>query len=448
MPTFPQITSPPQASAEVLLNELGVSMEHVATYAMDPATTSDPGLTWGYRPGRWRGFPITAGTFTLTNNSANYLVVEIATGAHTCSASNTNWNDTLNYVRAYKVTTLSGVVSATEDHRDGLFGGGAGVGGAAGSAGYEFLASNTTTDSDPGTGTLRWNNGTQASATILYIDNVDGDSTSLAVLWASLTAGSLLTVTDAADANVWQLWKVNAAPINGTGYYKFPVTLQAQEGGNIANTSSILLGVDGAAAPLADGDKGDVVVSSSGTVWTLDSAVTPLGVHAVPVVAGAMRPSASGGCAALALIATTANQPDISSLDFDEATEEYAQFLVPMPKSWNEGTITAKFVWSHPATVTNFAVVWALQAVATSDGDAVAAAFGTAQTVTDTGGTTNAQYVSAATSAITIGGSPVADDIVHFRAYRKAADGSDTLAVDARLHAVVLFITTDAGNDA
>jgi hypothetical protein len=28
------------------------------------------------------------------------------------------------------------------------------------------------------------------------------------------------------------------------------------------------------------------------------------------------------------------------------------------------------------------------------------------------------------------------------------ADGSDTLAIDARLHGIVLYITTDAGTDA
>ncbi len=148
------------------------------------------------------------------------------------------------------------------------------------------------------------------------------------------------------------------------------------------------------------------------------------------------------------MIATAANQPDISSLDFDPSTEEYAQFIVPMPKSWNEGTVTAQFVWSHAATVTNFGVVWGIQGVAMGDGDAIAAAFGTAQTVTDTGGTTNALYYTAATSAVTIAGSPVTGDVVHFRVYRKSADGSDTMTVDARLLAVVLYITTDAGNDA
>ena len=35
-----------------------------------------------------------------------------------------------------------------------------------------------------------------------------------------------------------------------------------------------------------------------------------------------------------------------------------------------------------------------------------------------------------------------------FQIARNPSDGSDTMAIDARLHGIVLFITTDAGNDA
>lgn len=172
------------------------------------------------------------------------------------------------------------------------------------------------------------------------------------------------------------------------------------------------------------------------------------GKQMIPIMAGGMRPSVSGGCAALAAVAGAANQPDLVSLDFDPTSEEYAQFAIPMPKKWNNGTITARFRWSHPSTSTNFGVVWGLQAVAVSDDDTIAVNFGTAQLVTDTGGTTSDLYVSSETSAITVAGTPAAGDTVFFRVYRKAADASDTLAVDARLHGVDVFITTNADTDA
>ena len=48
---------------------------------------------------------------------------------------------------------------------------------------------------------------------------------------------------------------------------------------------------------------------------------------------------------------------------------------IAMPKSWNEGTVSFVPVWSHGSTTTNFGVVWALQAVARSDDDAMDVAF-------------------------------------------------------------------------
>lgn len=209
--------------------------------------------------------------------------------------------------------------------------------------------------------------------------------------------------------------------------------------------------------------KVETVVTSGGVVTTVTSdragpggvhggaasvAGGTTGRHSIPIMAGAMSPSATGGCAALATIASGANLPDIQTLDFDTTTQEYAQFSIPMPKSWNEGTVTFKPLWSHPATTTNFGVVWNLQAIALSNDDAIATAFGTAQTSTDTGGTTDDIYAGPESSAITIAGTPAAEDVVFFRLSRVTGDGGDTMAVDARLHGIVLYITTDAETDA
>jgi hypothetical protein len=189
-------------------------------------------------------------------------------------------------------------------------------------------------------------------------------------------------------------------------------------------------------------------LTMTGTTLSSTAATGTAGKHAIPIIAGAMRPSVTGGCAGLTGVASAANQPDIVTLDFDTTTQEFAQFSVPMPKSWNEGTVTFAPIWSHAATTTNFGVVWQLQGVAISDNDGIAASYGTAQTSTDTGGTTNNQYIGPESSAITIAGSPAAQDVVYFRIARNPSDGGDTMAIDARLHGIVLFITTDAENDA
>lgn len=200
----------------------------------------------------------------------------------------------------------------------------------------------------------------------------------------------------------------------------------------------------------------ETVESSTGSAisWaagTKEVVLTPLarsfaGLETAWVPALAMVPRTTNG-PSVGTVEMTTNKNMLKTLDFDAATAEYAQFHVKMPKSWDEGTVTAAFVWSHAATTTNFGVVWGLQGVAVSDDDAGDVAFGTAQTGTDTGGTTNDFYTSPTTSAITIAGTPAANDYVMFQVYRSVSDGSDTMAIDARLSGIQLYYRCDAPTD-
>ncbi|NBW16827.1 MAG: hypothetical protein EBR82_53510, partial [Caulobacteraceae bacterium] len=207
------------------------------------------------------------------------------------------------------------------------------------------------------------------------------------------------------------------------------------------------------ALPVANGGSGATtltgVIKGNGTSAFSAAAATDLGAgkHAIWIPAAAMVSRTTNGAEAASTEMTT-NKNMFRSLNFDTTTQEFAQFGVQMPKSWNESTVTAKFVWSHASTSTNFGVVFALEGVATSDDDAGDVAFGTAQQVADTGGTTNDVYVTSETSAITIAGSPAPEDWVMFQVKRVPADASDTMAIDARLHGVTLYITTDAITDA
>jgi hypothetical protein len=187
--------------------------------------------------------------------------------------------------------------------------------------------------------------------------------------------------------------------------------------------------------------------NAGGNSWNSTGASTQ-GRHAIYVSAPGVRPSVAGGCAPLNAIASAANQPDIMTLDIDSTTQEFAQFSLVMPKKWNEGTITFIPHWRHGTTTVNFGVVWGLQAVAVGNDDAIAVAFGTEQTSTDTGGTTNDYYAGPESAAITIAGTPQPEDMVFFRANRNPAAGSDTLAVDATLLGITVYVTTNADTDA
>lgn len=172
-----------------------------------------------------------------------------------------------------------------------------------------------------------------------------------------------------------------------------------------------------------------------------------IGKHSIWIPATAMTARTTAGAAA-GSVETTTNKVMLKTFDFDPSTQEFVQFSLAMPKSWNESTVSFMALWSHDATTTNFGVAWSLAGVAFSDDDAMDAAFGTAVVVTDAGGTTNDLYRTAESAAVTIAGSPAELDTVFFQIARVPANAADTMAIDARLHGIVLFITTNAGNDA
>lgn len=209
-------------------------------------------------------------------------------------------------------------------------------------------------------------------------------------------------------------------------------------------------------AVLAAGTSVGQVLKWNGTAWAAGTdetgggggGTTTAGRTMIPIMAGSMQPSASGGSGVLTNVGTSTDRPDILSLSFNQTTQQHAQFAIPFPKRWNRGTITARFRWSHTSTTVDFDCVWGIQAVAVGDNEPIDQDFGTTVEVTDTGGVANRLYVSAETSAMTVAGTPAEGDTVFFRVYRKAADAADTLAIVSRLHGVDLFITTDAENDA
>ena len=193
---------------------------------------------------------------------------------------------------------------------------------------------------------------------------------------------------------------------------------------------------------------GTAVTSTGAELNKLDGAGTlkEAGKETIWIPAVAMYPNTTNGCAALAQVELS-NGPEIKTLDFDKDSDEFAQFAVAFPKSWNEGTVTFQAFFTADSTNTG-TTAWGLSGVSLADNDSCNTAFGTQVVATAKAhsGTANDLNVTAESGAVTIAGSPSTDEQVFFQISRDVS--ADDLTADSKLLGIKLFFTTDAANDA
>ena len=125
----------------------------------------------------------------------------------------------------------------------------------------KFTYSTTTTDADPGSGYVRFNNGTLASATIAYIDDADAFANDVTAWVQSFddvsgnsTSRGRIRMYKATNIGVFAVYKINAAITDATGYTKVPLTYIAGAG-SFSNDDEIFIsfvahGEDGTSAGL------------------------------------------------------------------------------------------------------------------------------------------------------------------------------------------------------
>lgn len=188
-------------------------------------------------------------------------------------------------------------------------------------------------------------------------------------------------------------------------------------------------------------------VEVTGAATVGGAAVKVAGKETMFVPAVAMYPSTTNPCSDVEQVETTALRPDLKVLDFAADADDFAQFAIAMPKSWNEGTVTFQPFWTVTGTNTG-TVAWQLAGVAITNDESIDTAFGTqvATTALAFSGTSNDLMVSAESGAVTIAGSPAANDMCFFQINRDTSADDQTGA--ARLLGVKMFFTTDAANDA
>jgi len=236
--------------------------------------------------------------------------------------------------------------------------------------------------------------------------------------------------------------------INGAGRVGIGTT---SPDSNAALSLEGALSLDEISAPSNTADRGQLYTNADNELHMIDGAGTDTiflksGKRTMWIPAAAMYPNTTSGCSALTQVELS-NGPELKCLDFDDGATESAQFTVAFPKSWNEGTVTFKAYWCSTATDTD-GVSWGLRACGMNDNETINLAFGTQIVVDDANqGAANELMVTAESSAMTIAGTPAAEDLTFFQISRVHDDSNDTAAEDARLLGIKLYYTTDAGND-
>ena len=207
-------------------------------------------------------------------------------------------------------------------------------------------------------------------------------------------------------------------------------------------------GTNSGTITITDGTDGNINIApnGNGVAQVGGSAIKVAGKESIWVPAVAMYPNSTNGCAGIAQVELS-NGPEIRTLDFDKDSDEFAQFAIAFPKSWNEGTITFQAYFTADSTNTG-TVSWGLSGVSCADNDTINVAFGTqvAPTAKAHSGTANDLDVTAESGAVTIAGSPSTDEEVFFQISRDVSE--DSLTADAKLLGIKIFFTTDAANDA
>ena len=104
------------------------------------------------------------------------------------------------------------------------------------SAGMQLTFSNSTSDADPGAGKLALNNGTIASVTEMYFDDVDDNGATISTFVQSFddisnaTARGIIHIEKEGTPATFAVFKVTGAVTNASGYTKVPVGHLASNG--------------------------------------------------------------------------------------------------------------------------------------------------------------------------------------------------------------------------
>ena len=192
--------------------------------------------------------------------------------------------------------------------------------------GYYYKFATSTTDSDPGGGYLRFNNGTYASATAIYIDDADANGATTqtdTITWddSTSTIKGYLHIIDINDSSTYARFSITGSSTDASGYNKLAVT-------HLASNNTFSADDELSVHFTRQGDKGDT--GSTGSTGNS-------GVSGIAMTWSSSTSDADPGAGKIAFNHATLSS--VSVLYVDDADDASAD-ITSWVQSWDDATNT------------------------------------------------------------------------------------------------------------
>jgi len=188
---------------------------------------------------------------------------------------------------------------------------------ALGVGGFSYSWDNGTTDADPGTGKLRWNNATTSSATGIYISETDGYGAPLGEAIKSLPANTGLYIFKVGEPSTFAYFTMGAAPTDGGSYDKILSLTYVAGNGTFAAGDPLTV------VPFRAGATGPTG-ADGGLRWTYDSSTS-------------IADPGTGAFRLNSLTLSAANELAISASTAETGNPDFSDWVA----GWDDSTTTS-----------------------------------------------------------------------------------------------------------
>lgn len=188
---------------------------------------------------------------------------------------------------------------------------------ALGLAGFAYSFDTGTTDADPGTGKLRWNNATTSSATGIYISETDGYGAPLGEAIKSLPANTGLYIFKVGEPSTFAYFTMGAAPTDGGSYDKILSLTYVAGNGTFAAGDPLTV------VPFRAGATGPTG-ADGGLRWTYDSSTS-------------IADPGTGAFRLNSLTLSAANELAISASTAETGNPDFSDWVA----GWDDSTTTS-----------------------------------------------------------------------------------------------------------